>query len=633
MNPCVRRRSNLMAPAMDLGHDVRPPFGGPARHEERRRDPVPAGAARLSSRCRCMLSATSPREEDAAMDDVKRQLAKWIDQDRETIIGFLCDFVRAKSPNPPGDTTLAAAHITRFLEAQGLPFRVIAPQATMPNIVGTFEGRGPGRHLVLNGHIDVFPADERNERWTHGPWSGAIANGKIYGRGVADMKAGTSASIFTYAYLYRIREHLKGRLTLTAVSDEETFGPWGARYLMEHHPEVHGDCLLNGEPSSPLTIRFGEKGPLWLRFTTRTRGAHGAYTHLSPSATKISARLIVDLEELTTLEPSVPIDIADALAGAAAAIDEAQGPGAKDIIQRVTVNIGVIQGGQKVNMSRARAGSRPTSAFPPASARTRFSRRCVTSLRAIPTRRWKRSTSARRAPVIRTTRWSASCAPTPARSAGPIPRRSSASAAPTRGCGASAASRGSCTVPFRGAWLRPTSTSRSRSTCTSSACTYSRHSTTSRARREHRGPRPFVLGGDGRSRPGRHPDARRRSTRRRGRDRRRLHRARRRLSAGRDARPRRRRPRGERDRLGRLGPQWRVRAHHARKGRARGSDPALGNRGRAPLDRDRRRGHRDRPRADRSGAHRLRLRAGRLAAGCPPTVRGRRSARACAALP
>jgi succinyl-diaminopimelate desuccinylase len=284
------------------------------------------------------------------MDDAKRQLAKWIDEDRDTIIAFLCDFVRAKSPNPPGDTTLAAAHVTRFLEARGLPFRVIAPQPTMPNIVGTFEGRRPGRHLVLNGHIDVFPADEKNERWTHGPWSGAIANGKIYGRGVADMKAGTSASIFTYAYLYRVREHLKGRLTLTAVSDEETFGPWGARYLMEHHPEVHGDCLLNGEPSSPLTIRFGEKGPLWLRFTTRTRGAHGAYTHLSPSATKIAARLIVDLEELTTLEPSVPIDIADALAGAAAAIDEAQGPGAKDIIQRVTVNIGVIHGGQKVNM-------------------------------------------------------------------------------------------------------------------------------------------------------------------------------------------------------------------------------------------------------------------------------------------
>jgi succinyl-diaminopimelate desuccinylase len=284
------------------------------------------------------------------MDEVKRQLARWIDDEREAIVEFLRDFVRARSPNPPGDTTLAAAHVIRFLTARGLPFRVIAPRPTMPNIVGSFEGARPGRHLVLNGHLDVFPADEQNEPWTHGPWSGAVAGGKIYGRGAADMKAGTSASIFTYAYLHRVREHLGGRLTLTAVSDEETFGPWGARYLMEHHPEVHGDCLLNGEPSSPLTVRFGEKGPLWLRFTVRTRGAHGAYTHLSPSATKLAARLILDLDELTRLEPSVPIAVADALAGAAAAIDEAQGPGAKDIVQRVTVNIGVIQGGLKVNI-------------------------------------------------------------------------------------------------------------------------------------------------------------------------------------------------------------------------------------------------------------------------------------------
>jgi acetylornithine deacetylase/succinyl-diaminopimelate desuccinylase-like protein len=258
--------------------------------------------------------------------------------------------VRAKSPNPPGDTRLAAAHVTRFLEASGLPFRVIAPEPSMPNIVGSFDTGKPGHHLVLNGHMDVFPADVAAEGWTRDPWGGAIVDGKIYGRGVADMKAGTSASIFTYYYLHRVREHLKGKLTLTTVSDEETFGPWGARYLMEHHPEVHGDCCLNGEPSSPLTVRFGEKGPLWLKFTLRTKGAHGAYTHLSPSATKNAARLIVDLEELTTLRPSVPIDIADALAGAAAAIDEAQGPGAKDIVQRVTLNIGVIHGGVKVNI-------------------------------------------------------------------------------------------------------------------------------------------------------------------------------------------------------------------------------------------------------------------------------------------
>ena len=55
-------------------------------------------------------------------------------------------------------------------------------------------------------------------------------------------------------------------------------GPWGARYLMEHNPEVLGDCLLNGEPSSPFSLRFGEKGLLWLAFTVSTPGAHGAYT-------------------------------------------------------------------------------------------------------------------------------------------------------------------------------------------------------------------------------------------------------------------------------------------------------------------------------------------------------------------
>ena len=79
----------------------------------------------------------------------------------------------------------------------------------MPNIVGAYDCGSPGKHLVLNGHIDVFPVNE-NETWTQPPWSGAIADGKIWGRGAADMKCGTTASIFTYAYLHGLREKLKG---------------------------------------------------------------------------------------------------------------------------------------------------------------------------------------------------------------------------------------------------------------------------------------------------------------------------------------------------------------------------------------------------------------------------------------
>ncbi len=97
-----------------------------------------------------------------------------------------------------------------------------------------------------------------------------MVDDKIWGRGVADMKCGTTASIFTFAYLYRIRDQLRGRLTLTAVSDEETFGPWGARYLMEHHPEeVLGDCCLNGEPVAHSASVFWRKGSA-VKFTVRT---------------------------------------------------------------------------------------------------------------------------------------------------------------------------------------------------------------------------------------------------------------------------------------------------------------------------------------------------------------------------
>ena len=179
---------------------------------------------------------------------------------------------------------------------------MIAPQETMPNIVATFAAGKPGRHLALNGHIDVFPVGD-GEGWTQDPWGGALVDGRIYGRGACDMKCGTTASIFTFLYLHELREELYGRLTLSAVSDEETFGPWGARYLGEHHPEVFGDCCLNGEPSSPWTLRFGEKGPLWIEFTVRTRGAHGAYTHLSKSATAIAARIIGELYRLENILP------------------------------------------------------------------------------------------------------------------------------------------------------------------------------------------------------------------------------------------------------------------------------------------------------------------------------------------
>jgi len=301
------------------------------------------------------------------MTGPREKLLDWIEQDREEIIAFLQDFLRAPSPNPPGDTRDAAAVVTRFLDANGLPWRTVAPVPEWPNIVGSFEGAGAGRHLVLNGHMDVFPVDE-SEPWTHGPWSGAIADGKIWGRGAVDMKAGTAASVMVFRYLHRLRDAWRGRLTLTAVSDEETFGPYGARWLVDHEP-VLGDCVLNGEPSSPHSIRFGEKGPLWLRFTLRTPGAHGAYTHLSESATLAALRLIGEFEALAGEEVQMPPAIAAAVAAGRAAADAAMGQGAGAIVTRITLNIGRIGGGLKVNMVPGQCSFEADFRLPPGATR------------------------------------------------------------------------------------------------------------------------------------------------------------------------------------------------------------------------------------------------------------------------
>jgi succinyl-diaminopimelate desuccinylase len=285
--------------------------------------------------------------------DLAETLLSRIAARREELIGLLQGFVRTPTANPPGQTRDGAAYLEGFLRAQGLPYRVTAPIPDMPNLVASFDTGRAGPHLVLNGHIDVFPPGS-DALWRHGsPWSGVIDNGRLYGRGSADMKCGTIASFAAYALLYEQRDRLSGRLTLTAVSDEETGGKWGTGYLFAHHrDEVAGDCCLNGEPSSAHTVRYGEKTAFWLVFRIRTRGAHGAYVHMSQSATKIATRLMAALERVTDVRPDMPEAVARNLADAAVrtALEEGLGRGAADLVSQVTLNIGMIEGGLKTNM-------------------------------------------------------------------------------------------------------------------------------------------------------------------------------------------------------------------------------------------------------------------------------------------
>ncbi|KAJ4424126.1 hypothetical protein N0V82_001174 [Gnomoniopsis sp. IMI 355080] len=300
-------------------------------------------------------------------------------------IAFLQSLVRAPSPNPPGDTRQAAAVIQSYLASHGLHPRVIAPQPHMPNIVAEFacgdgdtdtdkdtDGTDDGLRLMFNGHIDVFPAGDGRD-WERSPWSGEIVDGKrLHGRGSVDMKAGTAASVVAFATLFQYREHLRrgSSLGLAAVSDEETGGAFGTRWLLDHDGEGHreldstgpaggekspwaGDVMINAEPGGLGTIRFAEKGTLRLTFTVDVGpGAHGAFTHLSKSATRIAAGLIGALAVVEDIEPTLDPELKAYLQrdDVRAAIDECMGKGAADIATKCTLNIGTVHGGLKVNM-------------------------------------------------------------------------------------------------------------------------------------------------------------------------------------------------------------------------------------------------------------------------------------------
>jgi len=170
------------------------------------------------------------------------------------------------------------------------------------------------------------------------------------------MKAGTAASVIAFGYLHRYRKHLKGSLALTVVSDEETGGRWGSRFLLDDggsESPWRGDCMINAEPGGLESIRFGEKGTLRITFKVTTLGVHGAYTHLSEGANNIAIRFVTALRSVEEIEPvSLPPEMRKHLQqpDVRATVDQIMGKGASDNILRPTLNIGTFHGGLKVNM-------------------------------------------------------------------------------------------------------------------------------------------------------------------------------------------------------------------------------------------------------------------------------------------
>jgi len=290
------------------------------------------------------------RRHEMDKSQMRGYLLEEIDKSRDEIVDLASKLVQISTVNPPGDTREIVRFISSYLDEHGLQYEIVAPKEELPNIVAVTEGTAKGKHIVYNGHLDEFPV-ERSGAWSDSPFSGKVKDGKLFGRGSADMKGGDTASIISFVYLSRLKAKLRGKITLTLVSDEETMGPWGAAYLLENRPEVRGDVLLNGEPHGRGNIVFGEKGQVWLKIVCHGVSAHAAYCpHAGENAIDRMQLILSHIKTLEELKPQILPKVSEALRKGRKILEREKGEGAADTLTRITVNVGSINGGTKINL-------------------------------------------------------------------------------------------------------------------------------------------------------------------------------------------------------------------------------------------------------------------------------------------
>jgi len=171
---------------------------------------------------------------------IEDKVLRTVEQNREEIISFLREMVKIPSISGSRKEKQIQELIAERLSAMNLKIDMWEPDPDelkahnehgpldldyrhRPNLVGISKGTGGGRSLILNGHIDVVPV-EPLERWRKNPWGGQIEDGKMYGRGTADMKGGVAAMIMALHCVKDAGVRLKGNVIIESVVDEERFG-------------------------------------------------------------------------------------------------------------------------------------------------------------------------------------------------------------------------------------------------------------------------------------------------------------------------------------------------------------------------------------------------------------------------
>ena len=296
-----------------------------------------------------------PPAEDAA----RRSLIDAARRHRAEVVAVAQALIAAPSPNPPLATGVVAAIAEGELRRLVPDIELSRHEAGegVVNLVARVTATRPGRRLVFNGHLDTYPINE-DLPWTVDPLGGLVRDGRLHGRGAADMKGGIAASIIALRCLAEHRDAWTGEVVLSLGGDEESMGRLGTQWLIDNVPHASGDAVIIGDAGSPNVLRFGEKGFLWVEISAKGHPAHGAHVHLGRNAID---RLRAALDAVTAMRdlpvPS-PDEVTRAVEAAKPISEPLGGAGEADTLLCVTVNVGTIGGGTSMNLvpAVARAG-------------------------------------------------------------------------------------------------------------------------------------------------------------------------------------------------------------------------------------------------------------------------------------
>lgn len=290
---------------------------------------------------------------------------------------LLQTLIRFDTTNPPGNEGDCIRYIDGLLQTVGLE-TVLLGERERPNLIARLRGRGNAPPLLLQGHVDVVTT--ANQQWTHPPFGGEIHAGYVWGRGALDMKGGVAMMICAVLAAQQSDTPPAGDIILCILSDEEVGANFGARFLVENHPEQfegvrYGIGEFGGFPrliggTKFYPIQVAERVGCQMAITIRGDGGHGAIPLRGGAMGKLG-RILTRLETKRT-----PIHITPVTHMMVTAIAKHTKPptnwvlrgllnprltdrliallgaelSAMEPLFRNTVNATVVQGGEKLNV-------------------------------------------------------------------------------------------------------------------------------------------------------------------------------------------------------------------------------------------------------------------------------------------